>query len=123
MKSLVKSNRSASEGRARADNLQQQKWTAEREQLSQELDEVCEALAQTVSEQSQQRKATDASLNQTAAEFLRADDRLLSSLQKLAGELDAEKPEDAEVSNRIHNLCARCYYTAFHYGRRLTEAD
>lgn len=37
MKSLVKSNRSVSEARARADDLQQRKWASEREQLSTEV--------------------------------------------------------------------------------------
>lgn len=72
-----------------------------------QIDELSEGLSQRIAEQLQQRKSTDASLNQTTAEFLRADDKLLLSLQKLANELEPERPEDAELSGRIHNLCAR----------------
>lgn len=74
------------------------------------MDELSAGLSQRIAEHLQQRKITDASCNHTAVEFLRADDRLLLSLQKLAGELEPEKKEDAEVSGQIHNLCARYDY-------------
>lgn len=107
MKSLVRSNRSASASRGRAVDLQQRKWASSREQLSAEMDELSAGLSQRIAEHLQQRKITDASYNHTAVEFLRADDRLLLSLQKLAGELEPERKEDAEVSGQINHLCAR----------------
>jgi plasmid stabilization system protein ParE len=41
--------------------------------------------------------------------MLRADDKLLTSLQKLADDLDLGRPMDDEIHQRIQELCARCF--------------
>jgi hypothetical protein len=46
-------------------------------------------------------------LKQTVDSILRSDDKVLSSLQKLAGDLDPARPEDGNAIARTKELCAR----------------
>ena len=54
-----------------------------------------------------QSKAASSSLHQTADELLRADDKVLSSLQKLGRELDPEDMEEEETVAEIRDMCMR----------------
>jgi hypothetical protein len=46
-------------------------------------------------------------VKQTVDSILRSDDKVLSSLQKLAGDLDPVRPEDDNAMARTKELCAR----------------
>lgn len=71
------------------------------------MDELSQSLAYQISDLEQQSKEAEASVKQTVDSVLRADDKLLLSLQKLAADLDPEKPETHDTINRIKELCAR----------------
>jgi hypothetical protein len=46
-------------------------------------------------------------VKQSIQEVLKSDDKLLSSLQKLASDLDPVQSEDTDTIERIKELCAR----------------
>jgi hypothetical protein len=52
-------------------------------------------------------KTADVGLRKTGSEILRADDKLLLGLQKLASGLDPGYEEEDGTANRIRELCAR----------------
>jgi len=53
-----------------------------------------------------QAKGAESNVRQTVEGILRADDKLLQSLQKLASDLDPGSDDD-EIIDRIRELCAR----------------
>ena len=55
----------------------------------------------------QQSKTSEMAVKQSIEEILRSDDKLLSSLQKLASDLDPVRSEDTDTIARIKELCAR----------------
>ena len=55
----------------------------------------------------QQSKTCDIEVKQTIDAILKSDDKLLSSLQKLASDLDPGRPEDSDLVSRIRELCAK----------------
>ena len=57
--------------------------------------------------------------------ILKSDDKLLASLQKLAGEMDSQQPEDDKTVARVRELCARHVYGYFNQKSlsNLTQAD
>lgn len=55
----------------------------------------------------QQSKEAEITVKQTIDSVLKADDKLLLSLQKLAADLEPEKPESYDTMARIRELCAR----------------
>lgn len=60
-----------------------------------------------IAELEQQGKTSETATKQSIEEVLRSDDRLLSSLQKLANDLDPVQSEDTDTIARIKELCAR----------------
>ena len=87
--------------------MQQRKWATESAQINNALEELAEALKQQIADHEQQKKLTDTSLAQTAIDFLQADDKLLLSLQKLAGDLEPIRADDEEAVERVKSLCTR----------------
>jgi hypothetical protein len=51
--------------------------------------------------------ASETAVRQAVEDILRSDDKLLSSLQKLASDLDPVQSEDDSTILRIKDLCAR----------------
>jgi hypothetical protein len=72
-----------------------------------QLDELSETMRQQISEQEQLLKGMDTGLAQTAADYLRSDDKLLLSLQKLASDLEPIRSDDEEAVARVRDLCTR----------------
>lgn len=87
--------------------MQQRRWASESAQINNALEELTENLKQQVADHEQQRKLMDNGLAQTATEFLNADDKLLLSLQKLAGDLEPIHVDDEEAVERVKSLCTR----------------
>ena len=52
-------------------------------------------------------KVSESTAKQTVETILKADDKLLTSLQKLASDLDPINTEDIEIMSRIKELSAR----------------
>lgn len=55
----------------------------------------------------QHSKTSEKAVKQAIEDILKSDDKLLSSLQKLASDLDPVRPEDDNTMGRIKELCAR----------------
>lgn len=64
-------------------------------------------LKDQIAELEQRSKASEKAVKQTVEDILRADDKLLSSFQKLASDLDPVQSEDDNSIARIKELCAR----------------
>ena len=69
--------------------------------------ELSQSLKYKAADLEQQCKASDSQAKQTIDGVLKSDDKLLSSLQKLAGDLDPGRPEDGAMVSRIRELCAK----------------
>lgn len=54
----------------------------------------------------QQAKSAESGIKQTVENILRSDDKLLLSLEKLAGDLEPQHENDGLI-DRIRELCAR----------------
>lgn len=104
---LVKNNKKVGVARSEADAKQLRKWEAENGQVSSAVDEISQNLEYQLSDLEQQNKMSQSSIKQTVDGIFKADDKLLASLQKLAGELDPGSSEDHDTIARIRDLCAR----------------
>jgi hypothetical protein len=71
------------------------------------VDELSQSLKYQATDLEQQCKTSDSAIKQTIDGTLKSDDKLLSSLQKLAGDLDPGLPEDDGMISRIRELCAK----------------
>ncbi|CAD6445129.1 68fd6bcd-2cf8-44c9-b331-eb9a73437df8 [Sclerotinia trifoliorum] len=104
---LVKSNKKVGAARTEADAKQLQKWEAETSQANSAVEELSQNLMYQLSDLEQQNKISQSSARQTVDGILKADDKLLTSLQKLGEELDPGSSEDHDTIARIRDLCAR----------------
>ncbi|QSZ37760.1 hypothetical protein DSL72_008859 [Monilinia vaccinii-corymbosi] len=104
---LVKNNKKSGAARTEVDTKQLRKWEAEKGQANSVVEELCQNLMYQLSDLEQQSKMSQSSIKQTVDGILKADDKLLASLQKLAGELDPGSSEDNDTIVRIRDLCAR----------------
>lgn len=86
------------------------KWTGRQAKFGQ-VDELLQSLKYQIAELAGLCKTADVGLRKTASEILRADDKLLLGLQKLANDLDLGHEEENSTGGRIRDLCAR--YIAF----------
>lgn len=71
------------------------------------MDELSQSLLYQVADLEQQSKEAEIAVKQTVDSVLKADDKLLLSLQKLAADLEPEKLESDDTIARIRELCAR----------------
>ena len=71
------------------------------------MDELSQSLLYQCADLEQQSKEAEAAVKQTVDSVLKADDQLLSSLQKLGADLEPAKPETDDAIARIRELCAR----------------
>ena len=104
---LVKSNTQAREARSHTNKSQQQKWNVERGHTVSAVEELSQSLKYQTSDLEQQSKVSGSDLKQTVDSILRSDDKLLTSLQKLASDLDPVSSGDEETTARFRDLCAR----------------
>ncbi|KAF7935282.1 uncharacterized protein EAE97_008189 [Botrytis byssoidea] len=104
---IVKNNKKVGVARTEADAKQLRKWEAENGQVSSAVEELSQNLMYQLSDLEQQNKISQSDAKQTVDEIFKADDRLLTSLQKLAEELDPGSSEDHDTISRIRDLCAR----------------
>lgn len=95
------------DARQQVDNEQYRIWAAEANTLSTQVDETLRNLDYQGKTFGNEQVCSDDRLRQSANEILGEDDRLLSSLQKLAVDLDSESPAEEEAMQRVKDLCAR----------------
>ncbi|PSS28396.1 hypothetical protein M430DRAFT_47402 [Amorphotheca resinae ATCC 22711] len=107
MKMLINSSAQVEQARSQTNKSQQRKWDMERGHIITAVKELSQNLKDQTADLEQQNKASETAVMQTVENLLRSDDKLLSSLQKLATDLDSRQPEDDGISNRIRELCAR----------------
>jgi hypothetical protein len=72
-----------------------------------QVEELSQNLKDQTTELEQRSKASEKAVKQTVEDILRADDKLLSSFQKLASDLGPVQSEDDNAIARIKELCAR----------------
>lgn len=104
---LVKNNKKTEVARAEAGTKQLQKWEAEKAQVNSAVEELSQNLMYQLSDLEQQNKISQSSVKQMVDGIFKEDDKLLASLQKLAGELDSGSSKDNDTIARIRDLCAR----------------
>lgn len=104
---LVKNNKKTGVARAEADTKQLHKWEAEKAQVNSAVEELSQNLMYQLSDLEQQNKISQSSVKQMVDGIFKEDDKLLASLQKLAGELDSGSSKDNDTIARIRDLCAR----------------
>jgi hypothetical protein len=107
MSTLVKKNARAGEARSHKDKSQQRKWNTEKGNIASAVEELSQGLKYQTSDLEQQSKSYESDLKQTVDSILKSDDKLLSSLQNLASDLDPVRSGDEETIARIRDLCAR----------------
>jgi hypothetical protein len=107
MSTLVKSNTRAGEARSHTNKTQQRKWNVEKNHIVSAVEELSQSLRYQTSDLEQQSKASERDVKQVVDSILRSDNKLLSSLQKLASDLDPFRSGDEETIARIRDLCAR----------------
>lgn len=83
------------------------KWETNRNALNTAVELLAQRLDYHVSELEQQSKAAAEDVASVVNSVLRADDKLLASLQKLGRELDVEDPEEAASVTKLRDICAR----------------
>ena len=71
------------------------------------MEELSQSLKYQTSDLEQQSKASETNVKQILDSILKSDDKLLSSLQKLASDLDPVRSGDGDTIARIRDLCAR----------------
>lgn len=107
LEALIKTERKTRDARVEAEEEQVRKWEAERSQIAREVEELSQSLAYQTADLEQQSKDSEVALRQLVDGVLKEDDKLLLSLQKLAGDLGPAKTGNDEALARIQDLCAR----------------
>ena len=72
-----------------------------------QIDEIIRSLTFQISEMEIASKAAETSLRKSASDILRADDKLLSNLQKLASSVVPGRNEEDDTAQQVRELCAR----------------
>lgn len=83
------------------------KWESDRKALNTTIELLSQSLTYRLAELGQQTKGDNDGVTQVVGNMLHADDKLLSSLQKLGWELDIEDPEETETVTNLRDICAR----------------
>lgn len=83
------------------------KWEADRKALNTAVELLSQSLDYRLAELEEQSKGTGDAATKIVDDMLHADDKLLSSLQKLGWELDTEDPEETESVSKLRDICAR----------------
>lgn len=97
------------------------KWESERRSLNTSVELLSQSLNYRLAELEQQTKGGSDYVMKIIDDMLRADDKLLSSLQKLGWELETQDPEETKSVTKLRDICARLIkYTV---GRIRTKLD
>ncbi|RDW59618.1 hypothetical protein BP6252_12705 [Coleophoma cylindrospora] len=107
MSTLVKNNAHASKTRSQMDANQIRRWDIEKSQIKQAVEELTETLNYQCLDSEQQIISSENAVKQTLDCILKSDNKLLSSLQKLSGELEPGQSGDDILVSKIRDLCAR----------------
>ncbi|RKF63554.1 hypothetical protein OnM2_024059 [Erysiphe neolycopersici] len=107
LSSLSRNIKRANQARSQVEKGQLRKWEAEKSSTAARISDSVQSLIYKCSDQAQYLKTSDLNFKQAISNILQFDDRLLSSFQKLASELDKNLPEDEETIERVKDLCAR----------------
>ncbi|KAK4098969.1 hypothetical protein N658DRAFT_202422 [Parathielavia hyrcaniae] len=96
---LVDDNRKSKQERAALQESQARKWQAQRRDLASAADELSQSLGSRIHELHRKTTESGGTIQQTVETLFQSDDKLLSSLQKLACELETEDAqEQADVA-------------------------
>ncbi|ROW17619.1 hypothetical protein VPNG_00818 [Cytospora leucostoma] len=82
-------------------------WDTDRKHLNTAVELLSQGLDYRMAELEQQSQTHDGDVDRLVAEIIRADNKLLSSLQKLGWELDTEEPGETESVGKLREVCAR----------------
>lgn len=93
--------------RANLETKRAYKWESDHKALNTAVELLSQSLHYRVSELEQQSHGIEGDATQIVEEMFRSDDKLLSSLQKLGRELDAEDPEEVESVTKLREICAK----------------
>ncbi|AEO55642.1 hypothetical protein MYCTH_2087011 [Thermothelomyces thermophilus ATCC 42464] len=104
---LVDSGRESLKERVTIEAERARAWQSERSDLALHTDELLQSLGSRVSKLEQRSTGASATIQQTAENLFSSDDRLLSSLQKLGLELEAENDEEQRDVALLRETCAR----------------
>lgn len=104
---FVRGNMRSAQTRAKADQNQLRKWNVEKAQMSAAVEELAQSLKYQSTDLALQCKTAESTVRQTVDGILKADDKMLGSLQKLASDLEPGSVDDEAVVARIRELCAR----------------
>ncbi|KUI55556.1 hypothetical protein VP1G_02919 [Cytospora mali] len=83
------------------------KWDTDRKALNTAVELLSQSIDYHISELEQQTKGPGGDVGKLLDEIFRSDNKLLTSLQKLGWELDAEDPEETESVGKLREICAR----------------
>ncbi|KAF3769449.1 hypothetical protein M406DRAFT_343702 [Cryphonectria parasitica EP155] len=104
---LISSSGTAVDARSNLEIKQIHKWESDRQALNTAVELLLQSLDYRVSELEQQNTASRDEVVSIVDSVLHTDDKLLSSLQKLGWELDAEDTEETESVTKLREICAR----------------
>ncbi|KAL2270533.1 hypothetical protein VTJ83DRAFT_2717 [Remersonia thermophila] len=104
---IADANRRSREERAALEAGQAGRRHRERESLTSGMAELLHSLRSRVLDLDQQTQGAEATIPKTVDSLLRADDKLLSHLQRLAGELETEDAEEKQDVAVLRETCAR----------------
>ncbi|POS86726.1 hypothetical protein EPUL_001394 [Erysiphe pulchra] len=107
LSSLSRNIKRANQARSQVEKGQLRKWEAEKSSIAATISDSVQSLIFKSSDQAQYLKTSDINFKQAISNILQLDDRLLSSFQKLASDLDENLPENEETIERVKDLCAR----------------
>ncbi|KAL2158866.1 hypothetical protein VTH06DRAFT_4058 [Thermothelomyces fergusii] len=104
---LVNAGRENLKERIAVEAERAQAWQSERNDLALHTDELLQSLLSRISKLEQQRLSASVTIQQMAEDLFSSDDRLLSSLQKLGLELEANDDEEQRDVALLRETCAR----------------
>lgn len=107
LSSLSRNIKRTNQARSQVEKGQLRKWEAEKSSIAATISDSVQSLIYKSSDQAQYLKTSDLNFKQAISNILQLDDRLLSSFQKLAIDLDKNLPENEETIERVKDLCAR----------------
>ncbi|RKF73864.1 hypothetical protein GcM3_092024 [Golovinomyces cichoracearum] len=107
LSALCKTERRARQSRSQINRGQVRRWEAEKSSIAAAISELVQILIYKNSDLAHFLKTSDLNFKQAIGSILQSDDRLLSSFQKLASDLDLNTPEDENIIEKTKEYCAR----------------
>lgn len=83
------------------------RWESDRKALDASVELLSQGLDYRMAELEQDGQRASGEMTALVDDLLHADDKLLSSLQKLGRELDTDDPEESESVTKLREICAR----------------